>query len=440
MAATPDARRRWTGGRWAALRPLLLALAAHLGLLALLYFGPGYRADLSTIPFDFTRGTQLLSGKLIYRDYPFEYPPLGALWYALPRLVAQDAAAYRAAFAVQMAVVDLATVVLVWAWARRVGRGVRRALAAQALFLLASGVMIVLERFDLVAAALTGLALYLWPRAGGVWGWASLALGTGVKVFPAALAPLAALEQARRRQWGSLFIGLLVFSAVLAAPLVPFLIIAPDSLVRLLAYHQERGVQIESLLATPLLIGHSLGAPVKSQFAFGSQEISSPLTPTVANLATPLMLLALVLVVWRYARGPVTEERRVRFALAAVLAFALFNKVLSAQYMVWPYTLAPLLTARRRLLWPVYVLALGLTQYLYPHGWNNLTGLDPQAIAVQAGRNGLLLLGWAALLWEPRQTARRVVEAGAASDPGPLAGDVATPAGSGSSGWARRAR
>ena len=439
MAASPD-DRPGAPGRWSRLRSLLLALPLHVVLLALLYFAPGYRADLSTIPFDFTRGTQLLSGKLVYRDYPFEYPPLGALWYALPRLVAQDAAAYRVAFAVQMAVVDLATVVLVWAWARRMGQRAGPPLMAQALFLLAAGVMIVLERFDLVAAALTGLALYLWPRAGGVWGWASLALGTGVKIFPAALAPLFAVEQIRRRQWGSLFIGLLVFMVALAAPLVPFVIIAPDSLVKLLAYHQERGVQIESLLATPLLVGHALGASVKSQFAFGSQEISSPLTPLVAGLATPLVVLALALVTWRYSRGPLTEERRVRFALAAVLAFALFNKVLSAQYMIWPYALAPLVTTRRRLVWAVYFVALGLTQYLYPHGWNNLTGLEPLAIAVQAGRNVLLLLWWVVLLWEPRQTARRVVEAGAASGPGSVAGDGATPAGSGSSGWARRAR
>ena len=439
MAVSPDDGPSGQG-RWSRVRPLLLALVAHVALLGLLYFGPGYRADLSTIPFDFTRGTQLLSGKLLYRDYPFEYPPLGALWYALPRLVAHNAADYRAAFAAQMALVDLATVVLVWAWARRMGQRVGPPLAAQALFLLAAGVMIVLERFDLVAAGLTALALYLWPRAGGLWAWGCLALGTGVKVFPSALVPLLALEQVRGRRWGSLLTGLLVFSATLAAPFVPFLISAPDSLGRLLAYHQQRGVQIESLPATALLIGHALGAAVKSQFAFGSQEISSALTPTLAGLATPLVVLALALTAWRYSRGPLTEERRVRFALAAVLAFTVFNKVLSAQYLTWPYAVAPLLTTRRRLVWPLYTLALGLTQYLYPHGWNNLTGLDPLAIAVQAGRNALLLVWWLVLLWEPRQTARRVVEAGAASGPGSVAGDVATPTGSGSSGWARRAR
>ena len=439
MAASLSDRPRQEAS-WRQPSLLLAALLLHVGLLLLLYFGPGYRADLSTIPFDFTRGSQLLSGKLIYRDYPFEYPPLGALWYALPRLVAQDAAAYRVAFAVQMAVVDLATVVLVWAWARRLGQRVGPPLLAQALFLLGAGVMIVLERFDLVAAGLAALALFLWPRAGGVWGWVSLGLGIGVKIFPVAIAPLWVVEHVRRRQWGSLFIGLLVFSATLAAPFVPFLIIAPDSLGKLLAYHQERGVQIESVLATPLLIGHAFGATVKSQFAFGSQEISSALTATVAGLATPLVILALALVTWLYARGPVSEERRLRFALAAILAFTLFNKVLSAQYMVWPYALAPLVTTRRRLVWGLYIVTLGLTQYLYPHGWNNLTGLNPQAIAVQAGRNALLLLWWAVLLWEPHQTARRVEEAGAASALGPGVGGEATSAGSGSSGWARRAR
>ncbi|MFN8482499.1 MAG: glycosyltransferase 87 family protein [Anaerolineae bacterium] len=386
----------------ATLPVLGLALAAHVVVLLALYFSPIYRADLSTIPSDFGRATRILGSGLLYRDFPFEYPPLAALFYGLPGLLAPTADAFRAAFGVQMAVVDLATVVLTWLWLRRARRPAVAPLAAQTVFLAALGTMVVLERFDLAPAALTLLALLLWEAEHATWAWAMLGLGAGIKLFPAVAAPIFALEDARRRRWRRLGLGVLAFAAAAVVPGLPFFLAAPQGVEQLVAYHGGRGVQIESLPSSLLLLGHLAGYKVTSAFAFGSQEVSSDWSGWAARLTLPLIAVGLAVVYWRYTRGPATGERRLRFAAAAILAFMLFNKVLSAQYMIWLYPLIPLVAPRRYAVWALYLGAAILTEYLYPHGWNALTALQPEAIVAQVTRNLLLLGLWGLLLIEGR--------------------------------------
>lgn len=389
---------------------LPLTLLLHGLVLAILYFSPNYRGDLSTIPFDFGRGTNLISGQLMYRDFSFEYPPLAALFYATPRLFADTIESYRLVHAIQMGLIDLVIAIVTLRWLQQRGRPLLASLLAQVVFLIAAGVMIVLERFDLGVALLTLLALTVWPVAGGVWSWAFIALGMGIKLYPGVLAPLLVVDHLRRRDWLGLLTGVTLAAVLLIVPFVPWILTAPESLGKLFEYHLARGIQIESFMASLLLIGRMLGEPVRSLFAYGSQEVASPNSPLVANLALPLLIVSVLGVTWRYARGPANDERRLRYASAAILGFALFNKVLSAQYMIWLYPLLPLIQTRRYLLWGLYAVALGLTQYLYPHGWIQLTNLTPEAVAVQMTRNGLLLVLWLALVLEPRVQARRADE------------------------------
>ncbi|MFN8471658.1 MAG: glycosyltransferase 87 family protein [Anaerolineae bacterium] len=394
-------RRFWNAS--ATLPVLGLALAAHVAVVLTLYFSPIYRADLSTLPADFDRATRIIHTGLLYRDFAFEYPPLAAFFYGLPGLFAQTVEAFRAAFAVQMAVVDMLTVVLTWLWLRRMRRAAVPPLAAQAVFLAGLGTMVVLERFDLAPAALVLLGLLLWEVGRLGWAWAMLGLGTGIKLFPIVVVPIFALDYVRERKWRALGLGILAFVVAAVIPGLPFFLAAPEGLAQLTRYHGARGVQIESLTASPLLLGHLAGYKVTSVFAFGSQEVTSDWSAWAALLALPLIVAALALVFWRYWRGSAVGERRLQFAAAAILAFMLFNKVLSAQYLVWLYPLIPLVVARRYAVWTVYLGAIVLTQYLYPHGWNDLTALHAEAIAVQVTRNALLLVLWGLLLVEGKQ-------------------------------------
>ena len=132
--------------------------------------------------------------RLPYRDFPVEYPPLALAAMALPRLLASTLAGYRVAFAAMIALLYL---VLCWIAGRLAGllagapppEVVWRRMA---LLALAVGPLLV-QRFDLVPAALVaGAVLALSSRRDGLAG-ALLGLGIMTKLYPALLlGPIAA--------------------------------------------------------------------------------------------------------------------------------------------------------------------------------------------------------------------------------------------------------
>ena len=105
-----------------------------------------------------------------------------------------------------------------------------------------------LGRFDLAPAALA-LAAVLARDAlrSATWG-ALLAAGVAVKAFPLALLP--ALARGERDP-----VRVAVAAAVPLAAAIALVIVWADDFGSALSYHGERGLQIESLAATPLEIG-----------------------------------------------------------------------------------------------------------------------------------------------------------------------------------------
>ncbi len=390
-------------------RDLALVVALVIALVCLaLYTWPGYRADLSTIAQYAEHAQRMAVGQQPYRDFVFEYPPLAIPLFFLPGLGVPggDLDRYRLQFALEQAALAIGLGWLALALVRRSGhgRGLLGVLVALPLFLLAAGVMATLERYDLAPALVTLAAIYLWPRQRGQLAWALLAVGTALKVYPALLAPLFALEHLRRGEGRTLARDAGLYALTLLLAFLPFLATGPAVLEVLFAYHGERGLEINSLWATPLLLRYTRGAPLEVVQAHASEEVAAPGADLLATLAVPAIVLLLGLVYWTYWRRlravdpTATDEsdavpRLLRFSALSILAFVLPNKVLSPQYLVWLIPLLPLLRDRQRwLVWGLFGLILALTQYVYPGRWVELTRfLDSRAIFALAARNILLL-------------------------------------------------
>lgn len=364
----------------------------------------------------FRDARNFLAGHAPYRDFVFEYPPLALLPISLPYALWPAGKPtfldYEWLWALQAGLIASAAGALL-AWiASRAGDRVSpvRALLAWAVLVLIEA-PVVAWRFDIaaVATALGAVALLIAGRSGS--GGFLLALGTLLKIFPAALAPVM-LAWVLWRSGGR---AALRFAATFAATaglavagLVALVGVGPA--LGFLTYQQERMLQIESIASSVLLLGHLLLAlPVSIYYGFESLQIAAPGADLFVAVQTPLLvgavLLAGVAAFLRFRSerlagvGPGVSSL-IAYLMAATILVIATNKVFSAQYALWALPFGCLLP--RRQVTVVLGVAL-LSVFIFPLGYTQLTNLEPQAILTLAVRNGLLLLllAWALVRYRP---------------------------------------
>lgn len=290
---------------------------------------------------------------------------------------------------------------------------------------------IVWFRFDLLPAALVAWAC-LWstsrPRVAGVL----VAAGAALKLWPALLAlPLAAPDPrrhggGRQRLLAFLTAGFLFGMASLVAT-------GWARSASPLAWQADRGLQIESVPATPLMFLRTFttaGTWPVFLSEYNAIELQGPGVALLLHLSSGLTVAALVLAAVLSMRllrslrdeGPLAREALLLAVLAIVLALVVANKTLSPQYVTWlGGPLAALLLVPRspglqrpvRVLAVALVLVAGLTHYTYPWGTYGIMGTPNGSgweTSVLLLRNVLLVaLTWYStrLVWQV--TARRPI-------------------------------
>jgi len=225
-----------------------------------------------------------------------------------------------------------------------------------------------LSRFDLWPAALTTGSLAAFVAGRQRLGAGVLGLAVAAKLFPAVLAPVAAVWIWRRSGRHELAVCAAVFAAAVAVCFVPFLVLSPHGVWHAVTTQTSRPLQIESLGAGVLLVAHAVGGlGITMQSGHGSQNLAGSGPDALAAVQTVLQAAALIVTwVW-FARGPATRERLVRASAAAVCAFVAFGKVLSPQFLIWLVPLVPLVRGRRGVVASALLAAaLVLTQLWFP--------------------------------------------------------------------------
>jgi uncharacterized membrane protein len=288
---------------------------------------------------------KLLDGALPYRDVFVEYPP-GAFAVFMPP-TAFGAAHYNAAFKSLMALCGVATLVLLALVLTELRASAARTRIAVALFALSPIALgpISLNTYDAWPALLTMLALWLFLRGRLLPAFGVLGLAVSAKVYPLVLVPLALWFAWRRDGARRAALGLGVLVLVAAAVIAPFAAYAPHGVYESFHAQASRGLQIESLGASVLLVLDRLGlyhARVVETFGVAGRNLSGGAADAVAAGLLMLEALAVVTVWWLYARTrDLYEQLPLAFA-AAVAGFLAFTKVFSPQYLVW---LLPLVLA-----------------------------------------------------------------------------------------------
>ena len=386
----------------------LAAVAAFVGVWAVLHHGFYGRDTITDIPVYERYGWAMADGQVPFRDFRLEYPPGALPVFVLPALgTVADDSGYTDRFGLLMQIAGALALGGVAAAAlalRATRRRLALALLAPAVLPLALGSVIV-SRFDLwpaaiTAAALAALLLGRWRIGGAVLGLAFV-----TKIYPLVLLPIAvaAAWRARGRREGTAVA--IAFLAAVLSVLLPFLVLSPAGVWEMVVRQSTRPLQVESLGAGVLLAAHqAFGVGITFRSGHGSQNLAGALPDALGALQT-VAQVALLLALWAgFARGPIDRERLVRGSAAAVVAFVALGKVLSPQYLIWLLPLVPLVGGRRGIR-AVALLAVAcvLTQLWFPFRYWQLVaplitpGAEPDALAswLVLARDLVLL----ALLW-----------------------------------------
>ncbi len=398
-------------------RPRALALAGTVAFFlvswALLHHGFYRHSQIVDTPVYEKYGDWMADGRIPYRDFRPEYPPAALPVFLLPSIVQgepRDAERYRQMFEALMALCGVGILVSLCFTLSNLGADSWRTAAVltfTAVAPLALG-SVVLSRFDLWPAALTSAALAAFLAGRNRLGSGVLGLATAAKIYPAVAVPLLAVWLWRREGRRAAWACAAVFAAVLAACVLPFLVIAPGGVASSLKGQLSRPLQIESLGATLLLAArHAGGFALHMESSHGSQNIGGSPGVAVGWLQTLLQLGALVGIWVSFARGRSEPERLVRYTAAAVVAFVALGKVLSPQFLIWLVPLVPLIRGRRGLTASALLGgAIVVTQIWFPyHYWDYALTFDTTVSWLVLGRDALLVGLLAVLVWPQRKQA-----------------------------------
>jgi len=217
--------------------------------------------------------------------------------------------------------------------------------------------------------AVAALAALLSGR--GVAACALAAAGAAAKVFPALLIPFALAELWRRGRWRALGRGAAAALLVLAVAIGPFIVLAPHGLGWAIHRESSRPLEVESIASSFFVAAHHLAGYVPHVvFTAGSRNLTGPGPHTAMGVLSLLTVLALVGVFALWLRSRRGKQELVLAVCAAVMAYIVFSKVFSPQYLIWLLPLVPLVDG------PVGVRAtallvtiLGVTQIFEPYRW-----------------------------------------------------------------------
>jgi hypothetical protein len=191
-------------------------------------------------------------------------------------------------------------------------------------------------RFDLVPAVLAGGAVLALMRRPALCG-ALTAIGAALKLWPALMLPIFLLGRTNRRR---VLVSFLATGGVLGV--VSLLVGGPGRLLSPLRWQANRGLQIESVAAGPLMLVRMFDpkgpwdAPLS---LYKARELTGPGVSAFLTVSTVLTVggIVLLVVLWNRARlaPTVTVEILGWLLVATAAVITVTNKVLSPQYVLW---------------------------------------------------------------------------------------------------------
>ncbi|HET9170213.1 MAG TPA: glycosyltransferase family 87 protein [Actinospica sp.] len=359
----------------------------------------------------------LTTGHFPQADRTWQYPPGAALVIGFPRLIRSlTGLSYNSAFYAMALASDLIIFLLVLyrCWRTHEETGSERVDYLGAYAYVAAIFMLgpfIYGRYDITVTMIASVGLVVaLNTAASTWRLRGAAIGLGsiVKVWPMAL--VLGLPRGRNGR-------LAVLWGVIGGAVPTLLLLIMPGALSFLKQQGGRGLEIESVLATPFLMARHFGYHAVIRNRYGSWEVIGPGIGAIAAFCELLTLLGFCWLLWWRVRAKLTPERWTEgvyydASLVAVMISIITSRVLSPQYLVWVcgllalcLAIAPLKKGGTVLTGPCWLLlgTISLTQLEFPLLFPTLVHGGTKAALFVTGRNALLVGAtiWSAyLLWK----------------------------------------
>jgi hypothetical protein len=332
----------------------------------------------------------LFSAGLDRTLYEYPTPVVWILWLPYGASLG-NRVGYLVAFICFMLALDALFTYALW---RSAGRRHDTAIDFWLIFVLLIGPLSYL-RFDMLPAVLAGGALLAARRKPWVTG-ALTGLGAAIKLWPALLIGAFMSYRADRRPAGIAFV---VVGFALA--LISLILGGWSRLISPLTWQSDRGLQIESIWATPLMLARAVRPDywIVEMSPYQAYEIFGPAADAwvmISNIATLVGLALIVLITIRAFRYDGSTPVAIGFVIVSIVAImTITNKTLSPQYLLWlggpmaallvlrPRAIRDELLAINRMAGQLLTLAL-LTQLVYPLLYDSYLGRQGHGMIIIA--------------------------------------------------------
>ena len=285
----------------------------------------------------------LETGTYPVHDTQWQYPPAAALVFLVPQAFTHLGVSYIIAFFFFALLADLVIFLLLLSHANRnaVADSADPHLTGVWAWVIGGFAIgpLVLMRYDVIVTAFAVGGLIAPARSVKVrWSLRGALLGFGamVKAWPGAL-----VLGLPPRGPGRRALGWAVGTAVVTTGILSLCLTGAFSF---LSGQSNRGIEVESVLASPFMVASWFGYPVKVVHLYGSFQISGPGISAVASFAELLTVVGVCIVLWwrlmRFRPRCWTPALMYDTAFTVLLVLVVTSRVLSPQYLIWLLGLA----------------------------------------------------------------------------------------------------
>jgi len=293
----------------------------------------------------FEYATNIFDGQMPYSDFVFEYPPFTIPFIAFPRLFTSDLQTYCVIFSIMALVCFLVGTVFLLKIAKLFDSTNIRILVFAALTLFMTNIFL-FARNDIFPVVICIIGIYFYLQKKYDYAWITIAIGAMTKLFPIFFIPVFLIPLLIKKDYCNAIRGILLPLVVAVIISLPFLISDISTAFDYLSYHTDRGIQIESVVSSIMLFANIFSPGLAHvSFSYASHNIEGSLPDAVEPFMIYLLVAAVLLfILWLFIalyrkRESMEHEDMKKIIIFAgiisVMVFLTFNKVFSAQFVIW---------------------------------------------------------------------------------------------------------